>query len=291
MDDYMVKIMTRAKDVLGVACLTTNLVKDAALRHDTYPTATAALGRALTGCELMASLLDSEQRVAIKLEGDGPLQKIIAEADGDGTVRGYVMNPHVDLPPKNGKLDVSGALGKKGFLTVSKDLRLKEPYRGVVHLYNGEIASDIAYYYTESEQIPSAVGLGVFVGPDAGVTAAGGFLIQSLPGAEEKLIDDIIGRIESMDSVTSQIREGKLPEDLLQTIFDDVPYHIIEKRDLTFMCSCSRERIEQAIITLGSDEIRNIIADQGAVDVTCQFCSKNYIFSKEELEQMLTEMQ
>ncbi len=289
MDDYMIKVMTDAKDLLGVACLTTTLVEDAALRHDTYPTATAALGRALTGCELMASLLDPEQRVAIKLEGDGPLRKIVAEAEGNGAVRGYVANPHVDLPPKNGKLDVSGALGKDGFLTVSKDLLFKEPYRGVVHLYNGEVASDIAYYYSESEQIPSAVGIGVFVEPDAGVTAAGGFLIQTLPSADEKLVDDLIARIESMDSVTSQIREGKLPEDLLKAIFDDIPYHVIEKRYLAFVCSCSRERIEQAITTLGRDEIGKIIAEQGTVDVSCQFCNKNYIFSREELEKMLEE--
>lgn len=290
MEDYLIKVVTDEKDILAAACVTTNLVNEARSMHGTYPTATAALGRALTGCELMASLLDPEQRVAIKLEGDGPLKKIIAEADGTGAVRGYVAVPEVNLPPKRGKLDVSGALGENGFLTVTKDLRVREPYRGIVRLYSGEIASDIAYYYTESEQIPSAVGLGVFVEPEGSVSAAGGFLIQSMPAAEEKRIDTIIERIAGMESVTSQIREGKLPEDTLQTILDGISYHIIEKRGLVFACSCSRDRIEQAIITMGPEDIKRIIADQEVVDIDCQFCGKSYVFTKKELERLLEEM-
>jgi len=286
----MIKVISEEKDIIGAACVTTSLVNEAHRMHGTYPTATAALGRALTGCELMAALLDPEQRVAIKFEGDGPLKKIIAEADGTGAVRGYVAVPEVNLPPKGGKLDVSGALGKNGFLTVSKDLRIREPYRGIVRLYSGEIASDIAYYYTESEQVPSAVGLGVFVEPGGNVSAAGGFLIQSMPGADEKRIDTIIERIAGMESVTSQIREGRLPEDTLKTIFDAIPYHAIEKRGLAFACSCSRNRIEQAIITLGPEEIRSIIADQDAVDIDCQFCGKSYVFTKGELERLVQEM-
>jgi molecular chaperone Hsp33 len=290
MEDYLIKVMSNEKDIIGAACVTTNLVNEAHRMHGTYPTATAALGRALTGCELMAALLDPEQRVAIKFEGDGPLKKIIAEADGTGAVKGYVAVPEVNLPPKAGKLDVSGALGKNGFLTVSKDLRIREPYRGIVRLYSGEIASDIAYYYTESEQIPSAVGLGVFVEQEGNVSAAGGFLIQSMPAADEKRIDTIIERIAGMESVTSQIREGRLPEDILKTIFDAVPYYAIEKRGLAFACSCSRERIEQAIITLGPEEIRNIIAGQDTVDIDCQFCGKSFVFTKRELERLLEEM-
>jgi molecular chaperone Hsp33 len=291
MEDYLVKVMTEGKDIIGAACVTMKLVNEARRMHRTYPTATAALGRALTGCELMAALLDPEQRVAIKLEGDGPLKKIIAEADGTGAVRGYVAVPEVDLPPRGGKIDVSGALGRDGFLTVSKDLRIREPYRGIVRLYTGEIASDIAYYYTESEQIPSAVGLGVFVEPGGCVSAAGGFLIQSMPTAEDKRIDTIIERIAGMDSITSQILEGRLPEDILKTIFDAIPYYVIEKRDLAFACSCSRDRIEQAIITMGKGEIRKIIADQDKVDIDCQFCGKSYVFTKSELEKLVEEMQ
>jgi molecular chaperone Hsp33 len=289
--DYLIKIMTEQKDIIGVACVTTGLVKEAADMHGTYPTATAALGRALTGCGLMASLLDPEQRVAIKLDGGGPLKGVFAEAEGTGAVRGYVAVPQVDLPPKNGKLDVSGALGTDGFLTVTKDLGFKDPYRGIVALYNGEIASDIAAYFTESEQIPSAVGLGVFVEKDGSVSAAGGFLVQTLPVAsDEGRIDSVISRIEALESVTSLIREGKLPEDMLKDIFAGIPYHVIEERRLFYRCSCSRERIEQAIITLGPEEIRHIIEGREAVEITCQFCSKTYRFDREELTPMLEEM-
>jgi len=182
MDDYLVRIIAQEKNVLGLACITTNLVNDARKMHGTYPTATAALGRALTGGELLGALLDEGQRVALKFAGDGPLRKIVVEAEGDGTVRGYVAEPQVDLPPVNGKFDVGGALGREGFLTVTRDLGVKTPYSGVVKLYTGEIASDIAYYLSESEQVPSAVALGVFVEPDLNVSAAGGFLIQSLAG-------------------------------------------------------------------------------------------------------------
>lgn len=290
MEDYLIKAVTDEKDIFAAACVTTNLVNQAHRMHGTYPTATAALGRALTGCELMASLLDPEQRVAIKFEGDGPLKKVVAEADGTGAVRGYVAVPEVNLPPKRGKLDISGALGQNGFLTVTKDLKIKEPYRGIVHLYSGEIASDIAYYYTESEQVPSAVGLGVFVEPEGNVSAAGGFLVQTMPEAEEKRINTVIERIAGMESVTSQIKEGKLPEDTLKTILDGFSYHIIEKRGLIFACSCSKDRIEQAIITMGPEEIRKIITDQDVVDIGCQFCGKSYAFTKKELERLLKEM-
>jgi molecular chaperone Hsp33 len=169
MEDYLVRVITEEKNILGLACITTNLVNDARKRHGTSPTATAALGRALTGGELLGALLDPGQRVALKFAGDGPLRKIVVEAEGDGTVRGYVAEPEVDLPPKDGKLDVGGALGREGFLTVTKDLRVKDTYSGIVKLYTGEIASDIAYYLSESEQIPSAVALGVFVDTDLSV--------------------------------------------------------------------------------------------------------------------------
>ncbi len=292
MDDYLVKVMTEDKDIIAAACVSTNLVNDAASRHGTYPTATAALGRALTGAGLMASLLDPEQRIAFKLEGDGPLQKIIVEADGTGAVRGYVAVPRVDLPPRDGKLDVSGALGRNGFITVSKDLGVRDPYTGIVHLYNSEIASDIAYYYAESEQIPSAVGLGVFVEPDGAVSAAGGFLVQSLPaaGVDESRIDALIGRIEGMRSITSLIREGRRPEDILGKIFDDMPYRIIDKRNLAFTCSCSRARIEQAVITLGPEEIGNIAAGQENVEISCQFCGRTYVFGKKDFDRMLKDL-
>ncbi|MGO9147796.1 MAG: Hsp33 family molecular chaperone HslO [Desulfomonilia bacterium] len=290
MDDYLVRIITEEKNILGLACITTNLVNDARKRHRTFPTATAALGRALTGGELLGALLEPDQRVALKFTGNGPLKKIIVEAEGDGTVRGYVEVPQVDLPPRNGKFDVGGALGREGFLTVTKDLRLKEPYNGVVKLYTGEIASDIAFYLTESEQIPSAVGLGVFVETDGSVTASGGFLVQSLPPADEALIDSLAGRIENMPPITRQLKDGKTPEDLLAAVFDGVPYRTIETRQLSFRCSCSSARIEQALITLGRSQIEEIIRDQEVFDISCHFCNRSYVFRKDHLLRLLNEM-
>lgn len=290
MDDYLVRVITEEKNILGLACITTNLVEDARNRHGTYPTATAALGRTLTGGCLLGALLDPGQRVALKFAGNGPLGKIVVEAEGDGTVRGYVERPEVDLPPRNGKLDVGGALGREGFLTVSKDLRLREPYNGIVKLYTGEIASDIAYYLTESEQIPSAVGLGVFVETDGTVTASGGFLVQSLPPADEALIDTLAVRMEKMPPVTRQLKEGRTPEDLLAAIFEDVPYRTIETKRLAFRCSCSRARVEQALITLGMKQMGEVIRDKDVFDISCHFCNRTYVFTREELERLLHEM-
>lgn len=289
MEDYMLKIITEDKDLIGIACLTTGLVNEARLRHGTFPTATAALGRALTGAELAASMLDPEQRVALKFQGDGPLRKIVVEADGTGAVRGYVAAPETELPPRNGKLDVSGAVGRNGFLTVSKDLRVKDVYTGVVRLHSGEIASDIAYYFSESEQVPSAVGLGVFVERDWRVSAAGGFMVQSLPPSDEDKVESVIGRIERMDSITAQIRDGKLPEDILGAIFDGISYQVIERRGLGFQCSCSRERIEQAVIALGPREMRNLAEGSETLDISCQFCGQVYTFSRQDIRRLLEE--
>jgi len=291
MNDYLVRVITEEKNIVGLACVTTNLVDDARRRHGTCPTATAALGRALTGGELMGALLDPDQRVALKFTGNGPLRKIIVEAEGDGTVRGYVEVPRVDLPPRNGKLDVGGAIGREGYLTVTKDLRLKEPYNGIVKLYTGEIASDIAFYLTESEQIPSAVGLGVYVETDGSVSASGGFLVQSLPPADEALIDTLAERIQGLPPVTRQLIDGMTPEGILAGIFEGIPYRTIETRRLSFRCSCSVSRIEQALITLGRSQLEEVVRDQEVFDISCHFCNRNYVFRKEHLLRLIREMQ
>ncbi|HPR03852.1 MAG TPA: Hsp33 family molecular chaperone HslO [Deltaproteobacteria bacterium] len=291
MNDYLVRVITEEKNIVGLACVTTNLVDDARRRHGTCPTATAALGRALTGGELMGALLDPDQRVALKFTGNGPLRKIIVEAEGDGTVRGYVEVPRVDLPPRNGKLDVGGAIGREGYLTVTKDLRLKEPYNGIVKLYTGEIASDIAFYLTESEQIPSAVGLGVYVDADGNVSASGGFLVQSLPPADEALIDTLAERIQGLPPVTRQLIDGMTPEGILAGIFEGIPYRTIETRRLSFRCSCSVSRIEQALITLGRSQLEEVVRDQEVFDISCHFCNRNYVFRKEHLLRLIREMQ
>jgi molecular chaperone Hsp33 len=288
--DYMVRIITETENVRALACVTTGLVDEAARRHGTYPTASAALGRALTGGTLLGALLKTGQRVALKFEGNGPLKKIIVEADSNGAVRGYVGVPEILMVSGDGKLDVGGAIGRAGFLTVTKDLGLKEPYKGMVQLYSGEIAEDIAFYLTDSEQIPSAVGLGVFVEPDNIVSAAGGFLIQSMPPVDEQVIDRLMERIVKMPPVTQLLKEGKTPEQLLETLFAGIPYMTLEKRELAFKCNCSRKKIEEVLISLGSGEISDIIRRDGGTEVSCEFCREVYRFSRKDLEQLSVEI-
>jgi molecular chaperone Hsp33 len=290
MADYLVRIMGDSFNVIGLACVTTALVDEARRLHGTSRTASAALGRALTGGLLMGALLKRGQRVGLKFEGNGPLKKIIVEADNDGTVRGFVGVPEAEVPLNDEKLNVSGALGSEGSLTVIKDLGLKEPYRGIVKLLTGEIAEDIGYYLAESEQIPSAVGLGVFVKPDGRVSAAGGFLIQSLPPGEEQTVERLIENIRGMPVVTELLRAGQTPEDILAMIFSGIPYHPLGRRDLSFHCTCSRERIERVLLSLGKEELQRITAEQGETDVTCEFCRTSYHFARKELEELQQEI-
>jgi molecular chaperone Hsp33 len=284
---YLVRAMSEDGRVLALACVTTDLVARSARRHGTSPVAAAALGRALTGGALLASLLKEGQRLAVKFEADGPLGKILVEAERDGCVRGYVQNPGADVPDRDGKLDVSGALGINGFLTILKDLGLKEPCQGIVRLRSGEIAQDLAYYLLESEQIPSAVALGVYVETDGRVSAAGGFLVQSLPPPDPEAVERIASRLETMSPVTALLREGKTPEDLLRDIFSEIPFRILETQPLTLRCSCSRNRIERVLVSLGADELKAMLDDSGEAEVNCHFCRIAYRFNREELEELI----
>jgi molecular chaperone Hsp33 len=288
--DYLARIISETGNILGFACVTTHLVNKACQQHGTWPTASAALGRALTGGAMMGALLKDKQRVALKFEGNGPLKKILVEATHHGKVRGYVGVPKVHLPSNHGKLDVAAALGRAGFLTVTKDLRLKEPYKGTVQLYTSEIAEDLAYYFTESEQIPSAVGLGVFVEPNGEVSAAGGFLIQSLPPADDAIIDQLIRQIEQMPPITKLLHQGKTPETMLELIFAETPFKTLGTQALTFQCSCSKERVERALISLGIKELEELIEKQDA-EVTCEFCRAAYTVSQAELQQLIAQIQ
>jgi molecular chaperone Hsp33 len=269
-----------------LAAVTTALVEEALRRHGALPTAAAALGRALTGGALLGAGLKSGQRVALKFEGDGPLKKIIVEAESNGAVRGYVAEPGVHLPSKNGKLDVAGAVGRTGLLTVSKDLRLKEPYQGIVQLVSGEIAEDLAFYLAESEQVPSAVALGVYMETHGQVAAADGFLIQTLPPVREEVLEQVIARIQKLPSVTDLLRSGKNPEAILADIYADLPYSILDKYSLAWQCSCSRERVERALLTLGREELIRLAADGEAATITCEFCRQEYTFKQEDLEKL-----
>lgn len=286
MSDYLVRIIAESANIRALACVTTELVNEARRRHGTWPTASAALGRALTGGALMGALLKTGQRVALRFEGNGPLRKILVEAESNGAVRGGIGNPEVLLLTPDGKLDVGNAVGRAGFLTVTKDLGMKEPYSGMVQLLSSEIAEDLALYLTESEQTPSAVGLGVFVEPDNRVSAAGGFLIQSLPPSDEAVIDRLMDHIGRLPPLTGLLRDGTTPEQLLDILFAGIPYKTLEKRALEFRCSCSREKIERAVASLGSAEIADIIDREGGTEVTCEFCRQVWRLDRQDLERL-----
>jgi len=291
MSDYLIRVLSDKANVIGLACRTTELVNLACRLHGTTPTASAALGRALTGGLLMGALEKPGLRVGLKFEGNGPLKKILVEADSEGTVRGFVGVPDVDVEVKDGKLHVAAVLGTEGHLTVFKDVGLDAPYQGIVKLRTGEIAEDIAYYFAESEQIPSAVGLGVYVETDGRVSAAGGFLIQSLPPSEEATLDRLIENIGRVRSVTDVLRDGKTPEDLLGLIFEGIPYRTLEKKGLVFRCTCSRDRIEEVLIALGRTELRRLAEEKGEAEVTCEFCRTAYRFSRGELERLIRDIE
>ena len=287
MKDYLVRAITTKGNIRAFACVTSRLVQDICQQHDTCPTATVALGRALTGGALMGALLQDEQRVALKFEGNGPLQKILVEADSVGHVRGYVGVPRIDLPLKQGEFDVVGAVGRAGFLTVTKDLRLKEPYKGVVQLYSSEIAEDLAYYFAESEQIPSAVGTGVFLEASGRVAAAGGFLLQSLPPADEAQIEDLVRHIKRMPSITELLCQGTTAEGLLEQLFQNIPLEILGAQALAFKCSCSKARMKKALVALGVDELIEMSRTPEPTEVLCEFCRARYPFLPEEIKRLV----
>jgi len=290
MKDYLVRVIAKSGSVRGLACLTTGLVDEVCKRHGTLPTATAALGRALTAGTLMGAMLKTGQRVALRFEGNGPLKKILIEADSDGSVRGYVGVPQVHLLRPDGGLDVAQALGRAGFLTVAKDLGLKAPYRGTVQLYSSEIAADLALYLVESEQIPSAVGLAEFVEPDGTVTASGGFLIQAVPPVDPLVVEDLMTRIEQLPPLSELLKNGKTPEEILELLFSEIPFDIIEKRELGFACSCSRERIERVLLSMGKKELHSMREEQHGAEVTCEFCGEHYLYNEADLDRLSAEV-
>ncbi|NGZ78147.1 Hsp33 family molecular chaperone HslO [Saccharibacillus alkalitolerans] len=284
--DYLVRGTALGGKVRAFAVRSTNLVEELRRRHDTFPTATAALGRTLTTAAMMGAMLKGEEKLTIQVKGSGPLGQIVADANAKGEVRGYVDHPHVHLPSNAmGKLDVAGAVGTEGFLYVTKDLGLKEPYRGSVPIVSGELGEDFTYYFAASEQTPSAVGIGVLVAPDNSVISAGGLIVQLLPGLSDEEIDAIERAISTLPPVSALIDQGLSPEELIKWVLPDV--NIQESLDVVFRCECSRERVERTLISLGSEEIQGIIDDQGVAEVVCHFCNETYQFEREDLEQIL----
>jgi molecular chaperone Hsp33 len=290
MEDYLVRSLAKEAGLRGMACMTTNLVKELARRHGTAPTATVALGRALTGGVLLGSLLKMRQRLALKLEGNGPLHKLVVEADSNGQVRGYAAVPDVDLPQKLGEFNVPAALGRQGTLTVVRDLRLKELAEGVVPLVSGEIDEDLTYYLNQSEQAASLVKIGVYADETGEVEVAGGLLIQSMPPYNPELVQELAERLEEMPPVSQLLRSGKTAEDLLLLLFGSIPYRVLERRPVQFKCSCSRERTRAALATLGAEELESLLETEGQAVVDCHFCHEQYVFGREALEELIEEL-
>lgn len=268
------------------AARTTALVSELQRRHDTFPTATAALGRTATVAAMMGVMLKGNEKLTIQVAGDGPLGKIVVDANAEGVVRGYVDDPHVHLPSNSqGKLDVAGAVGSTGYLHVTKDLGLKEPYRGSVPLISGELAEDFTLYFADSEQSPSAVGLGVLVDTDNSVLHAGGFIVQVMPGLEEAQLVRLEQAVSSMPHVTALLDQGETPEGVLRFLVgDDLTIH--QTVEPVFQCNCSRERFEKALITLGKKEIKNLIEEDGQAELHCHFCNEKYTFDADQLESL-----
>ena len=296
MRDEIVRAITGDGYVKAVAVTGRNLVERARNIHTLPPMATAALGRTLLGASMMGDMLKEQNgSLTLQIKGGGPLGTVLAVSDCEGNVRGYVQNPNVDIKEKApGKLDVAYAVGgelpESGTLTVIKDIGLKEPYVGAIGLFSGEIADDLAMYFVESEQIPTACALGVLVGTDQSVTSAGGYLIQLLPGASEEIIEKIEAGVQRVGSVSAALEGGLDGEGLLRAVLSDFDLEILEKHPVEYRCYCSRERVTRALISMGREELASLIEDQGSADLTCQFCDEVYHYTQEELEGLLAGM-
>jgi molecular chaperone Hsp33 len=283
MSDHLVRLMTRDGLLRACAAETTQLAEECRRRQQTDPTATVALGRVATAAALLGGQLKGEQRLALIIEGSGPLQRLQAETDAYGRVRATLKVPVANLPPREGRFDVAAAVGHAGFLHVVKDLGLKEPYRGMVQLVTSEIGDDLAYYFAASEQTPSTVALGVELGADGAVAAAGGFLLQLLPGGDPALVDRLEQRLVELPPTTTLLRQGVAPAAILERLLGDVPTTRLGQIPLTFACTCSRRQVAEALKLLGAAELDELLADPGEATVTCEFCKEAYDFDGTEL--------
>lgn len=292
MKDYLVRAIGFNGQVRAFATNTTETVKEAQRRHNTWPIVSAALGRSMTASVMMGAMLKGDDKITVKIEGNGPIGPMIIDADAKGDVRGYVTNPHVHFDlNEHGKLDVRAGVGTEGALTVVKDLGLRDMFSGQTPIVSGEIAEDFTYYFATSEQVPSSVGLGVLVNPDNTILAAGGFIIQLMPGCEEETIEAIEKHLASIEPVSKMIEKGYSPEQILETVLGKENVQILSTLPVQFQCQCSKERFGAAIIGLGVQEIQEMIDEDGQAEAQCHFCLETYNFSKEELEGFVNEIQ
>ncbi len=290
MNDYIVRATAGDGSIRAFAATTRGLVQKAREIHHTSPVASAALGRLLTAAAMMGSMLKGDKDlVTLQIRGDGPLQGIVVSGDCCGRVKGYVFNPNVELPDKYpGKLDVGGAIGA-GYLDVIKDIGMREPYAGRIELVTGEIAEDLTYYFAQSEQTPSAVGLGVLVETDTSVRRAGGFMIQLLPSADEGMVSRLEEKLRHVPYVTDLLDAGKTPEEILELLLGDMGLRILDRLPASFSCNCDRQRVEKALISIGREELEKIIEEDGKANLHCHFCAKEYDFTKSDLLCLLEE--
>ncbi len=297
--DGLTRALAAGGRLRGLAAVTTDLVDEARRRHRTFPTATAALGRALTAAVLLGSTLKGQERISLQFNGDGPLREIFVEGDAHGHARGYVRRPAIHLPSRNGKLDVGRALGRKGTLSVLRSVDGTVMYQGLVPLVSGEIGKDVAYYLTVSEQVPSTVALGVFVEPDGRVAGAGGFMVQRMPvdgtpswsggnpgtltDEEERIIERVEANLAPLPGVSTLVRQGATARSLLETALAGLGPRIIAEGLVAFACPCSRERVVETLATLGPDDLEQLAREKGGTTATCDFCNTEYRFEAAEL--------
>lgn len=287
MGDYIVRATAAGGQVRAFAATTKGLVEEAKERHNMSPIATVALGRLLTGGAMMGTMMKNDADIlTVQIKGNGPIGSMTVTANPKGEVKGFVGNPQVMLPLKEGKLDIADAVGI-GVLSVIKDIGLKEPYVGDTILITSEIADDLTYYFATSEQVPSSVGLGVLMNKDNTVREAGGFIIQLMPNASDEFIDQLENRIKEIKSVTEMLEHGMTPEEILEHIFEGMDLQILDTIPTEFYCNCSKERVSAAVISVGKQELQKMIDDGEPIEVNCHFCNSHYKFSIDELKDML----
>lgn len=292
MSDYLVRGLGFNGSVRAFAVDSTKTVGEAQRRHMMWPTASAALGRAMTGGVMLGAMLKGDDKVTIKFEGGGPIGALLVDSNAKGGVRGYVSNPqtHFDLNDK-GKLDVSRAVGTGGMMSVVKDLGMRDNFTGQTPIVSGEIAEDFTYYFAVSEQVPSSVGLGVLVDTDNSILAAGGFIVQLMPNTDDETITEIEEHLATIEPVSKMIQRGLSPEEILEVVLGEGNVQVLDKMPVHFDCNCSKDRFATAILGLGEKEIQDMIDEDGMAEAQCHFCLETYQYSKEELESFINELQ
>ena len=284
--DCLVKATAADKTVRALAAVTTGLVEESRQRHHTAPTASAALGRTLTAGLLLSSMLKENETLSLQFLGKGPLRGIFVDANGKGEARGFVYHPRAHLPIREGKLDVGGAVGAGTLTVIRAQPWSKEPYRSITPLVSGEIGADVAHYLLNSEQIPSAVSLGVFVQPDETVRAAGGFIVQVMPGASEDTLTQLEANVARAKPVSQLVREGATPRDILAHVLAGFGFATVAETPVRFSCRCSRERVLSTLVAMGRREMQTLLEEEGKASVTCEFCNEQYTISREEIEKL-----